>query len=78
MSSHIPPPPHANSFVLGPAVTNTHTLYVQTDGCQGYVDQHDQYELNNNKLARTLYMQWLRKANTIVQLLSREGSPRKK
>jgi hypothetical protein len=25
MSSHIPPPPHVNSFVLGPAVINTHT-----------------------------------------------------
>jgi hypothetical protein len=25
MSSHTPPPPHVNSFVLGPAVINTHT-----------------------------------------------------
>jgi hypothetical protein len=34
---------------------------------------NEQYEL-----ARTLYMQWLRKANTIVQLPTRESSPRKK
>ena len=33
----------------------------------------EQYEL-----ARSLYMQWLRKANNIVQLLARESSPRKK
>jgi hypothetical protein len=33
----------------------------------------DQYEL-----ARTLYMQWLRKANNIVQFPTRESSPRKK
>ena len=33
----------------------------------------EQYEL-----ARTLYMQWLRKANNIVQLLTRESSPCKK
>jgi hypothetical protein len=29
-------------------------------------------------MARTLYMQWLRKANNIVQLPTRESSPRKK
>ena len=34
---------------------------------------NDQYEL-----ARTLYMQWLHKANNIVQLLTRESSTRKK
>ena len=34
---------------------------------------NDQYEL-----ARTLYMQWLRKANNIVQLPTRDSSPRKK
>ena len=34
---------------------------------------NEQYEL-----ARSLYMQWLRKANNIVQLLARESSPRKK
>jgi hypothetical protein len=31
MSSHIPPP-HVNSFVLGPAVINTHTSHVQQNG----------------------------------------------
>jgi hypothetical protein len=34
---------------------------------------NEQYEL-----ARTLYMQWLRKANNIVQLPTRESSPHKK
>ena len=33
----------------------------------------EQYEL-----ARSLYMQWLRKANNIVQLLARESSTHKK
>jgi hypothetical protein len=35
MSSHIPPPPHVNSFVLGPAVINTHTHIIPLYQCPG-------------------------------------------
>ena len=41
---------------------------------------HDKGMLTNKQyeLARTLYMQWLRKTNNIVQLPMLESSPRKK
>jgi hypothetical protein len=37
MSSHIPPPPHANSFVLGPAVKHTHTPSLCRVYCPGFL-----------------------------------------
>jgi hypothetical protein len=54
MSSHIPPPPHVNSFVLGPAViNNTHTTpsFTQSLSPRSLVrDESEQTSLHRPRL----------------------------
>ena len=63
----------AHCFTLSSSNSFMVQLYMSKQMDDKSMLTNDQYEL-----ARTLYMQWLRKANNIVQFPTRESSPRKK
>ena len=49
---HSPPPPPANSFVIGPAVINTHTSFDTTHTSDGVGQPHDMGQVGSGPLSR--------------------------